>query len=172
MPQNLKNFTTAKYCSNIKIKAKKLSVGIPNTVWILPCNFEQLKSLDNILYESDYDLLIKLFKKNNLSYSLLEKDKTAYPKLSQHSFEFLTLPLLAFTIEAIKENPEIIFTILDSLNVFFKKRLQRNPKKDNYTIRSTVIKEVKNSVFKKYEYEGPQENYKDFIDLVKNDKDD
>lgn len=169
---NIKKFVKIQKCSNIKIKAQKLDLIVPNAVWILPKTFEHLKSLDGLLYESDYDLVIKLFKQNNISYSLLDKNATTYPKLSQHSFEFVALPLIAFTIEFLKENPDIISTALNVLNSFFKKRLHRNPEKDKYMIRSTIIKEVKNSSFKKYDYEGPQEGYKDFIDLIKNDKDD
>ena len=168
----LQQFVKTQKCSNIKIKAQKLNVAVPDAVWILPKSFEQLKSLDGLLYESDYDLVIKLFKMNNIPYSLLDKNKTTYPKLSQHSFEFVTLPLIIFTIDFIKENPDIIFTALNTLNSFFKKRLHRDPNKNKYTIESSVIKEVKNSSFKKYEYKGPQDGYKDFIDLVKNDKDD
>lgn len=168
----IQKFVKIQKCSNIKIKAQKLDVVVPNAVWILPKSFEHLESLDGLLYESDYDLVIKLFKKNSIPYSLLEKDRTTYPKLSQHSFEFVTLPLIVFTIAFLKENPDIIFTALNILNSFFKKRLHRDPEKDKYRIRSSVIKEIKNSSFKKYEYEGPQEGYKDFIDLIKNDKDD
>ena len=168
---NIKKFIKIQKCSNIKIKAQKLDLTIPNAVWILPKSFEQLKSLHGLLYESDYDLVIKLFRQNNIPYSLLDKNRTTYPKLSQHSFEFVTLPLIAFTIEFLKANPDIISTALSVLNSFFKKRLHRNPEKDKYIIRSTVIKEIKKSSFKKYEYEGPLEGYKDFIDLIKNDND-
>ena len=159
-------------CSNLRIKAKKIGIDVPSKVWILPNGIEQLQSLDEISYASDYDLVIKLFRKNNISYSLFEKNITTYPKLSQHSFEFVTLPIIAFTIELIKEHPEIITTALTSLNLFFKKRLHRDPQKQNYKIKSTVINEVRNSTFKKYEFEGPPERYKNFIDFVKTDKDD
>ncbi len=172
MDKDITKFVKTQKCSNIKIKAKKLNLTVPKAVWILPKSFEQLQSLDDILYESDYDLVIKLFKQNKIPYSLLEKDKTTYPKLSQHSFEFVTLPLITFTIEFLKENPDIVSIALNTLNSFFKKRLHSDPAKGKYIIRSTIIKEVKNSSFKKYEYEGPQEGYKDFIDLIKNDKDD
>lgn len=172
MDKDVTKFVKTQKCSNIKIKAKKLNLTVPKAVWILPKSFEQLQSLDDILYESDYDLVIKLFKQNKIPYSLLEKDKTTYQKLSQHSFEFVTLPLIAFTIEFLKENPDIVSIALNTLNSFFKKRLHGDPAKEKYIIRSTIIKEVKNSLFKKYEYEGPQEGYKDFIDLIKNDKDD
>ena len=170
--KHTRNFVKIQKCSNIRIKAKKLDLTVPKAVWILPKSFEQLKSLDGLLYESDYELVVKLFRKNNISFSLLDKNEITYPKLSQHSFEFVTLPLIAFTIEFLRENPDIISTALNILYSFFKKRLHRNPEKEKYIIRSTVIKEIQNSSFKKYEYEGPYDGYKDFIDLIKNDKDD
>lgn len=172
MDKDVTKFVKTQKCSNIKIKAKKLNLTVPKAVWILPKSFEQLQSLNDILYESDYDLVTKLFKQNKIPYSLLEKDETTYPKLSQHSFEFVTLPLIVFTIEFLKENPDIVSIALKTLYSFFKKRLHNDPAKAKYIIRSTIIKEVKNSSFKKYEYEGPPDGYKDFIDLIKNDKDD
>ena len=88
-----KRFKT-RACANYRNKAKKLGLEIPSNVWILPKGFEQLQTIDGVYYESDYDLITKLFRKNNISYSLMDKNKTSYSKLSQHSFEFATLPLV------------------------------------------------------------------------------
>ena len=155
---------------NIKIKAQELDIPVPNTVWILPKSFEQLISLDDFFYESDYDLVLKLFRQNNISCSLLQKNRDVYSKLRQNSFEFVTLPLIVFTVDTLAKNPDIISTALNILNSFFKKRMQRDLSKDNFKVKTTVVKEIKNSSFKKYEYDGPLEGYKDFIDLIKNDE--
>ena len=77
-----------------------------------------------------------------------------------------------FTIDFLKNNPDIILAALNVLDSFFKKRLHNDPNKDKYKIRSTVTKEIGHHVFKKYTYEGPQKSFKDFINMVKDDKND
>ena len=170
MDNDISKFVKIQKCSNIKIKAQELGIPVPNTIWILPKSFEQLSSLDGLFYESDYDLVSKLFRQNNISYSLLQKNIDIYSKLHQNSFEFVTLPFIVFTIDTLARNPDIISTALNILNSFFKKRTHRDPYKDNYRVKTTVAKEIKDFSFKKYEYDGPLEGYKDFIDLVKNDE--
>lgn len=159
-----------KNCSNLRIKAKQLGIQVPSNVWIVPNNFEHLTSLENIRYSPDYDLTQKIFKKNNISFSLLEEDTLHYPKISQHSFEFAIIPLIVFTWELISKNPEIISSTLNGLFSFFKNRSHRDVGKENYIVKSEVIKEVKKSHFKKYSFEGPIEAYKDFVKMVKDDK--
>jgi len=169
--QNEKHIKT-RVCANYRSKAKKLGLEIPSNVWILPNGFEQLDTIEGVYYPSDYDLVTKLLRKENVSFSLMDKSKTSYMKLSQHSFEFVTLPLITFLIETITENPEIVLTALAPLSKFLKKRTNRLPDKENYIVRSKIVKEVKNSVFKEYSYEGPTDKYDDFLKFVKDDKDD
>lgn len=166
------NYIKTRVCANYRIKAKKLGLEIPSNVWILPNGFEQLDTIEGVYYPSDYDLVTKLLRKENVSFSLMDKTNTSYTKLSQHSFEFVTLPLIAFLIEVITKNPEIVLTALAPLSKFLKKRTNRLPDKENYIVRSKIVKEVKNSVFKEYSYEGPSDKYDDFLKFVKDDKDD
>ena len=169
--QSNKYFKT-RICANYRSKAKKLGLEIPSDVWILPNGFEQQQTIEDVYYQSDYDLVTKLLRKEGISYSLMDKNKESYTKLSQHSFEFVILPLITFLIETIAKNPQIITSVLSPLSEFFKKRTSPLPDKDNYMIRSKIIKEVKNSTFKEYSYEGPPDKYDDFIKFVKDDKDD
>ncbi len=152
-----------KKCSNLRIKAQQLGVQLPSKVWIVPNSFETLTSLENIRYEPDYDLTQKILKQNNIEYSLLEEGNTHYSKVSQHSFEFAIIPLIVFGWELLIKNPEIVDLSLRSLFNFFKSKSHRDVEKENYVIKSEVIKEVKKSSFKRYSYEGSIEGYKDFI---------
>ena len=83
--KTITQFVKTRACANIRSKANKLNLDIPDGVWILPKSFEQLKSLDNFMYPSDYDLVAKLFKQNHIPYSLIHNDRTAYDKLALHS---------------------------------------------------------------------------------------
>ena len=70
------------------------------------------------------------------------------------------------------KNPQIVTTSLSVLSEFFKKRTKGTPNKEEYIVKSKVVKEIKNSSFKEYSYEGPVDKYDDFIKFVKEDKDD
>lgn len=154
------------------MKAKQLYLSVPNAIWILPKNFEQLKSLDNITYESDYDTVLKIFRHEDIPCSLLEEDKTTYPKLIHHSFELIVLPIITFTLEFLKSNPGIIMTSLNAINLLLERRTRNDPDSDRYLVRSEVVKETKRGVYKKYTYEGPPSAYADFIKMVQNDTND
>lgn len=161
---------TVHTCPNIRIKAKKLGLSIPNTIWILPIGFERLDTLD-IVYESGYDTVSKIFSRENIPYSLLQPDEMTYPKRVQHSFELLALPTVVFIMKLIVENPDIISTALNVIDSFLKRRAQTLDSNNVFTVRSTVIKETKPGVFKKYKYNGPLSGYKDFIRMVLKDAD-
>ena len=169
MHGNVPNGIKKEKCANIIYKAKKLNLPIPNGVWILPTNFEQLSGIDNVAYRSDYDLLTKLFRQNNIPYSLLEKTKSSYPKLVQHSFEFVELPLIVFTMELLKNNPNILLEALKPVYKFLKKRTRNDPEQDKYTVNIQIIKEIKNQVCYKYQYKGSLNGLSDFFQFVKDD---
>ena len=164
--RNIDDYVIVKTCANIRMKAKKLGLAVPNAVWLLPKNFVQLESLDNVVYESDYDTVIKILNRGKIPCSLLEKDRITYPKLVQRNFEFLALPIIVFTIEYLRHNPNIILAALNLLNSLFERRVRNDPNSDRYVIRSKVIKETKRGVYKEYTYEGPPSAFKDFIKMV------
>lgn len=166
---NLDDYVKVQTCANVRMKAKKLGLSIPNAVWILPKNFEQLESLGNITYESDYDTVFKILNRENIPCSLLEKGKVTYHKHVQRHFEVMALPIFAFAMEVIRNNPDIILTTLNALNSLLEKKVQNDPNSDRHVVRSKVIKETKRGVYKKYTYEGPQSAYKDFIKMVLGD---
>lgn len=166
---SLDDYVKVQTCANVRMKAKKLGLNVPNAVWILPKNFTQLESLDNVTYESDYDTVFKILNRENIPCSLLEKDKVTYPKHIQRHFEIMALPIFAFVMEIIRNNPDIILTTLNALNSLLEKKVRNDPSRDRHIVRSKVIKETKRGVYKEYTYEGPQAAYKDFIKMVLGD---
>lgn len=153
------------------MKARNLGLSVPNAVWILPKNFDRLESLDNVVYEADYDTVIKLFRRENIPHSLLEDGRT-YPKLVHHNFELLTLPIIVFTIEFLRNNPSIILTALNTIGSLLERRTRDDPNDNKHEIQSRVIKETKRGVYKEYTYDGPPSAYKDFVKMVIGDTND
>ena len=74
----------------------------PRNVKILLTDVDGVLTDGGMYYNSKGDFMKKfhardgmgvtLLRKKGISYSLMEKSKESYAKLSQHSFEFVTLP--------------------------------------------------------------------------------
>ena len=79
---------------------------------------------------------------------------------------------MAFTIELLRKNHEIISTALNIVYNFLKKRLHRQLDADNTIIKTSIIKEIKPHNFKQYCYEGNLDGYKEFLKFVKEDNND
>jgi len=151
---------------NIRLKAEKLGFSVPNSVWILPKGFEQLKDTSAILYDADYDTVIKILRSNNIPYSLLDAN-TSFSKLQNNSFEILSLPLLVFTYEFLKENPEIIIQTIKVLADLLRRQSKPYTKENSPNVNLTIIKEEKPSSFKKYVYNGPESSFEKFLEYMK-----
>ena len=147
-------------------KADELGLPVPNAVWIVPSNFESITSAGEATYAADYDLVVKLLRGAGLPYSLLKGDAETYPKRVQHSFEFVVLPLLIFTKGVLADNPEIISQALGILLDHFMGKLRNDPTRDQCIIKCKIVKE-RAGLYVSAEYEGPAEEFKDFIEGVK-----
>ena len=72
-----------------------------------------------------------------------------------------------------QNNSEIITSTLNPLSGFLKQKIKREPNKEKYIVKPKIVKEIKNSSFKEYSFEGSPDKYDDFITFVKEDcKDD
>lgn len=151
---------------NIRIKAEKLGFNVPKSVWILPMGFESLQDSNNILYSADYDTIIKLFRSNDIQCSSLD----SIPKLKNNSFELFALPLIAFTYDYIKENPQVIIESLKLLADLFRKHSKPYSKSESPQVKVSIIKEERKGSFKKYSYQGPESSFEKFIDYVKSEE--
>lgn len=154
---------------SIRGKAEELGISVPKAVWILPHNFFALSSASCVLYEEDYELLVKLFRINKVPYSLIAKSTERYDKSVNHSLELMAIPIIVFTLSLLKENPGIVSTSLSPL-VDFLNRRSRTQLGGRNLIRVTVVKEKPHDS-KQYRYEGPVEGFSDFVKLVQEDRD-
>lgn len=154
---------------SIRGKAKDLGISVPNAVWILPQNFFALNDASGVLYEGDYELLVKLFRINNVPYSLIVENTERYDKSVSHSLELIAIPIIVFTLNVLRDNPGIVSMSLVPLFDFLNRRSHTRPGGRNL-VRVTVVKEKPHDS-KQYRYEGSVEGFPDFIKLVQEDHD-
>lgn len=143
-------------------------MAAPDRILILPQNFFS-QSASNFLYDADYELLVKLFRRNNMPYSLIGDDAGQPEKIVNHCFELFAIPTIAYTTQLLQQNPDIISTSLNVLSDFFKARARREVVETLMKVR--IIKETKQHTFNQYEYEGSSDDFQDFIKFVREDVD-
>ena len=151
---------------DVERKADELGLSVPDAVWIVPTNFERMKSVGEAMYDADYDLVVKLLRSASLPYSLLKSTNRTYPKLVQQSFELAALPLLIFTRDVLESRPEIISRVLCILLDHFRDRSRNDPGKDKNSVKCHIVKEDEEG-YVRADYEGPVEGLKDFIEGLK-----
>ena len=152
---------------NIRIKAEKFGFTIPDSVWILPTGFENMKEPNNIVYNADYDTVIKLFKTKNIPCSTLD---TKFAKLQNNSFELFSLPLIVFPYHFLINHPEIIIESVKWFAELFHKHSKSFTKNESPEVKVTIIKEERPSSFKKYSYQGPESSFNKFIEFVEREE--
>lgn len=153
---------------SMRSHAAKLGISVPEAVWIMPMGFFGLTSTSNVLYDLDYELLVKLFRMNNIPYSLIDKDTEEYGKLANNSFELAAIPTMAFAADFLAKNPKIISKTLVLISDSLRKRSRLYPG-DN-SVRVAVIKEGQHGD-KQYTYEGSVEGLSEFGKIVQEDGD-
>lgn len=155
---------------NVRQKAQDLKVTVPEGIWILPENFFDVQSTSDVLYATDYELIVKLFRANNIPHSLINTSTGQYNKIVNHHFEPFVIPIIVYTIDLLQQNPSIISTSLNVLWGFLKKQ-HGAPDTSGPFPEIRVIKETSSGAFTRYEYRGPLDGFPDFIKFVRGDDD-
>lgn len=150
--------------------AKKLGIHVPEAAWILPRGFFDLTSASDALYDRDYDLLVKLFRKNGIPYSLIDRNTEQYKKLANNSFELAEIPTIAFALDLLAKHPTIVSETLDLIRNFLGKKSSLQPDAGNNSVKISVIKERRHDT-RRYYYEGPLEGIPKFSRIIQEDGD-
>lgn len=150
--------------------AAKLGIPVPEAAWILPRGFFGLAGASDVLYDRDYELVVKLFRRNGIPYSLIDGNTEQYEKLANNSFGLAEIPLIAFTLDFLTKNPTIISETLDLIRNFLAKRSRLQPDADSNSVKISVIKERRHDT-RRYDYEGRLEGIPKFSQLIQEDCD-
>lgn len=150
---------------DVRKRAKELDFNIPESVAILPRNFESAKSKEELVHEETTPTIRILWKQSNVIETPLEKEGEKIPFVTEKYLEWIG-PLIFFASTAIIQNPTMIDiaigVISNYLTDFFKGMI-----KDEKKVKLKVVVETKYGSYKKVEFEGPSEGLKELPRIVR-----
>lgn len=150
----------------VKKKAQSLGCNIPDSITILPRNFEYAKSKDEFIHESTTATVRVLWRKNAIIESQLEKPGEKFPSMAEQAFEWIA-PTIFIPALLITQNPYLITIALNVISNYltdFFKGIPKDQRKVNLRI---VIEKNEKGVCKKVEYKGPPDGLKDLPEVIK-----
>lgn len=146
-------------------KLNELGCDYPESIALLPMNFDSATSTENFRQLSEASTVKTLFRNNHISYNEIRKanEKTAY--IQNNAFEWIA-PILFVSASLLSQNPESISislgVIANYLTDFFKGF--SGEKKIKLDI---VVEKTKSKYCKKISYEGDIEGVRELFDIVK-----
>jgi len=150
---------------DVKKKAQDLDCNIPDSIAILPRNFENAKSKEDLVHEDTAATIRVLWKQNKIVETPLEKEGEAIPFVVEEAFGWIG-PLIFFTSAVIAQNPYLIDisigVISNYLTDWFKGLMDGEKE-----VSLDVVVETKSGSYTKIRYEGSPEGLKELPKIIR-----
>ena len=105
---------------DVSKKATDLGCNQPTKFCILPRNFAEVSSKEELLNEENTITIRKILKKEGIEITPLEKDEERFNEISEHDAIFV-VPMLYFAAQWCMEHPEVVSTVIQTVVNFLKK---------------------------------------------------
>jgi len=92
---------------NVEEKSFQLGCNVPTSLSLLPRNFKDATSKNELIHEGTTATIRKLFAQNKIQETPLEKDGEKYPQVVEHAFDWVG-PTILITSSVILQNPHLI----------------------------------------------------------------
>jgi hypothetical protein len=149
----------------VKKKAQDLGCNVPDSIALLPRNFEFAKSKDELIHESTTATVRTLWRQNDIVETPLEKSGEKFPFIAQEAFEWIA-PTIFVTATLISQNPALVTLALNVISNYLTDWF-RGITQDKRKVKLRIIVENKHKSCKKIDYEGPQEGLKELHKVIK-----
>lgn len=150
---------------NVRKRARELNCSVPESIAILPRNFENARSKEDLVHEETTPTIRILWRENNVIETPLEKEGEKIPFVSEKFLEWAG-PLIFFASTVIIQNPVLIDVsigvISNYLTDFFKGMVKEEKK-----VKLSVVVETKSGSYKKVNFEGHPEGLKELPKIVR-----
>lgn len=154
---------------DVKKKAKDLDCNIPDSIAILPRNFESAKSKEELFHEDTTATIRVIWRQNDIVETPLEKEGEDIPFLVEEAFGWIG-PLIFFASTFIVQNPYLIDVSLGVISNYLTdwfKGITDIEKK----VKLDIVVETKSGSYKKIQFEGPPEGLKELPEIIRSTHD-
>ena len=154
---------------DVKKKAQDLDCNIPDSIAVLPRNFENAKSKEDLVHEASTATIRVLWRQNSIIETPVEKEGEVIPFVVEEAFGWVG-PLIFFASAVIAQNPHLIDisigVISNYLTDWFKGVVDREKK-----VKLDIVVETKSGCYKKIQFEGPPEGLKELPEIIRSTHD-
>jgi hypothetical protein len=154
---------------NVKQKAQDLNCNIPTSIAILPRNFENAPSKDELVHADTTSTIRVLWRQNGIIETPIEKETESIPFVVEESFEWIG-PIIFFTATFISQNPHLIDISIGVISNYLTDWFKGIRKEERKT-KLDIIVETPSGVYKKIRYEGSPDGLKDLPGIIRSIKD-
>lgn len=150
---------------NVEEQANRLGCNIPTGLALLPHNFADAKTKEDLVHESSTSTVRVLWDQTKIPETNIEKQGEKFPQVMEEAFEWIG-PVIFVGYGLYIQNPRLISTALEVisnyLTVWFKgiPRSQRHVKLD-------VVVETPKRTYKRVHYEGSKEGLKELPRIIR-----
>ena len=150
---------------DVRKRAQELDCNMPESITLLPRNFENARSKNELVYETTTPTVRTLWRQNDITENALEKPEDRFPLVIEDSFEWIG-PIIFVSSSIISQNPHSITVALNVISNYLTGWFKGIPRRDREAKLSIVV-ETKDMSYRKMEYEGPPEGLKDLPPVIK-----
>ncbi len=157
------SFTITEYC-DVRHTARQLGLNEPQGLALLPRNFSDAKSIDELIHESAIQTVRKLFRENNIQETRLEHEGQKFPCIQENEFSLL-IPTIFVSGLILSQNPNLLSVALSIIANYATDFFRGLP--GNNKVRLDVVVEDKASKrSKRIHYEGKADGLKEIADIA------
>jgi len=150
---------------DVKKRAQEIGCNVPETLALIPRNFESARSKEDLVHESSALTVRKLWQQNNIIETPIEKPGEKLPLVAEAAFEWIG-PTIFVSAMLLSQNPNLVAIALNVISNYLTDWF-RGVVKETRKVKLNVIVETKDGDYKKLEYEGPPEGLKNLSGVIK-----
>lgn len=150
---------------DVKKKAQEIGCNVPETLAIIPRNFENARTKEDLVHESSALTVRKLWQQNNIIETPLEKPGERFLLVAEHGLEWIG-PTIFVAAMLLSQNPSLVTIALNVISNYLTDWF-RGVVKERQKVKINFIVETKNGDCKKLEYEGELEGLKSLPEVIK-----
>lgn len=151
---------------DVSQRIAELGFNQPNSLAILPRNFDTASSKEELVHESSTPTVRSLWRQNDIIETQIETDEDNILCIQENSFEWLG-PTIFVPILLLSQDPYIVTVALNVISDYLTVFLRGVPGSD--TVRLNIVKEEGDGKYTSIKYVGSKDGLKDLPAIARSE---
>ena len=151
---------------DVKKRIADLGLNEPDSLAVLPRNFDAATSKDELLHESSTATVRSLWRQNGIEETPLENVEDNIPYIQENAADWIG-PTILVPALLLTQDPYSVTVALNVISNYLTDFLKGIP--GVHTARLTLIKETEEGTYREINYKGPVEGLKDLPAILQSE---